>query len=55
MREMWMKPVPDGDTTRITVPSSLQLAIGLCAVAVVAIGILPNVVGHFSAISNLLP
>ena len=28
MREMWMKPVPDGDVTPIKVPASLQAALG---------------------------
>ena len=55
MREMWMKPVPDGETSPIVVPASLQLAIGLCAIAVVAFGVVPGLVGHFSDISSLRP
>jgi NADH-quinone oxidoreductase subunit N len=38
-REMWMAPVPDGDTTRIRVPSSLAAAMGICVAVVVAIGV----------------
>jgi NADH-quinone oxidoreductase subunit N len=53
MREMWMKPAPDGAKT-IVVPASLNLALGLCAVAVVAVGVLPSLVTHFSEIAQLL-
>jgi NADH-quinone oxidoreductase subunit N len=47
-REAWMRPVPDEDRTRIRVPSSLGAAIGLCALATVAIGIVPQVVARFA-------
>ncbi len=55
MREMWMKPVPDGvSVTPIGVPQSLQLALGLCAVAVVAVGVFPSLVTHFTEIAQLV-
>jgi len=38
-REMWMKPVPDGDTTRIRVPFSLGAALAISAVITLAFGV----------------
>jgi NADH-quinone oxidoreductase subunit N len=51
IREMWMKPVPDGDRTTVTVAPSLVAALGLCAIAVVATGVVPQVVGRFAELS----
>lgn len=42
MKEMWMKPVPDGDRTAVRIPPALTAAMGLCAVAVVVIGVYPQ-------------
>jgi NADH-quinone oxidoreductase subunit N len=42
MREMWMRPVPDGDRTAIKIPRSLGAAMAFCAVAVVGIGVNPT-------------
>src|SRR5690606_17321943 len=42
MREMWMKPVPDGDTTAITTPQPIRLALGLCAAGTIVLGVLPG-------------
>jgi NADH-quinone oxidoreductase subunit N len=50
MRNMWMNPAPDNAGT-ITVPSSLKLALVITAVAVMAIGVLPSIVSHFSQIA----
>jgi NADH-quinone oxidoreductase subunit N len=49
MRNMWMNPAPDNAGT-ITVPSSLKLALVITAVSVMAIGVLPSLVSHFSQI-----
>jgi NADH-quinone oxidoreductase subunit N len=38
-REMWMKPVPDGDRTPVKVPFSIGAALGLTIVATVAFGV----------------
>lgn len=38
-REMWMKPVPDGDRTPIVVPFSIGAALTLTVVATVAFGV----------------
>lgn len=56
-REMWMRPVPDGDTTAVRVPAGLTVALGLCAVATVVIGVYPQVVARFGdlAVFGLLP
>ena len=40
LREVWMRPVPDGDTSRIRVPSSLGLALVICSAATLVMGIL---------------
>jgi len=47
MREMWMKPVPDGDVRPIAVPSSLRVAIGLCGIATLIMGVVPNIILRF--------
>ena len=43
-REMWFRPVPDGDVTPIRIPSALGVALGLTAVAVLVVGIVPSTV-----------
>jgi NADH-quinone oxidoreductase subunit N len=53
MREIWMKPVPDGDTTPIRVPGSLKLALVLTAATTLVLGILPGVAMHFGDIARL--
>jgi NADH-quinone oxidoreductase subunit N len=53
MREMWMKPVPDGDVTPIRTPSSLSLALGITTIATLGLGILPGLVTHFAELSTL--
>jgi NADH-quinone oxidoreductase subunit N len=42
MREMWMRPVPDGDRAAIKIPKSLGAAMAFCALAVVVIGVNPT-------------
>ena len=54
MREVWMRSVPDGDTTRIVTPSSLQIALGITAVATLVFGILPGIVLRFGEMAELL-
>jgi NADH-quinone oxidoreductase subunit N len=41
-RLMWMSPVPDGDRTAIRVPAPLSAALGLTVLAVVVIGVYPQ-------------
>jgi len=51
MREMWMRPVPNGDTSPIATPAPLKLALGITGVATLALGILPGVALHFGDIA----
>jgi NADH-quinone oxidoreductase subunit N len=53
MREMWMKPVPDGDTTPIKVPAPLVAALALTGVLTLLFGVLPGLVGKFGNLSDL--
>jgi NADH-quinone oxidoreductase subunit N len=53
MREMWMKPVPDGDTAPVTIHSSLGVALGITGLATVVLGVFPGLVIHFGDIAGL--
>ena len=53
MREMWMKPVPDGDTTRIVVPQSVTAALGICAAGTIVLGVVPSLVLRFADLVDL--
>ena len=48
-----MRPVPDEDRTPITVPAPLAAALGLTAVAVVAIGVYPQAVARLGDLAQL--
>lgn len=54
MREVWMRPVPHGDNTPIVPPSSLQIALGITAIATLVLGILPGVVLNFGDMADLV-
>jgi NADH-quinone oxidoreductase subunit N len=54
IREMWMKPVPDGDKTAIKIAPSLTASLALCAIGVVAVGVLPQIVGRFAEIAQFI-
>jgi len=53
-REMWMRPVPDDDRTPIRVPTALQASLALAAGVLVVVGVFPNLLGRFGAISSLV-
>lgn len=53
LREMWMKPVPDGDTTPIDTPQPLRVALGLCTVGTIVLGVLPGLVLRFADLEDL--
>jgi NADH-quinone oxidoreductase subunit N len=42
MREMWMKPEPDGDTTPIRTPASIRPRSAICGIATLVFGVLPG-------------
>ena len=52
MREMWMKPAPDGDVTPVRVPGSVKAALAITGVATLLLGVLPGIVG-LSGITGL--
>ncbi len=54
MREVWMRPVPHGDTTPMITPSSIQIALGITAVVTLLFGILPGMVLRFGEMAELL-
>jgi NADH-quinone oxidoreductase subunit N len=53
MREMWMKPVPDGDTTPIVTPQPVSLALAICAAGTIVLGIAPGLVLSFADLHDL--
>ena len=52
-REMWMRPVPDGNTTPVRVTTPLALALTLTAATTVVIGIFPNLFAHVGDLASL--
>ncbi len=46
MREMWMKPAPDGDVTPVRVPGSIKAALAITGVATLVFGVLPGFTGY---------
>jgi NADH-quinone oxidoreductase subunit N len=48
MREMWMKPAPDGDVTPIRVNGSVVAALAITGVLTLAFGVLPGFSGYGS-------
>ncbi|MFM7685726.1 MAG: NADH-quinone oxidoreductase subunit N [Actinomycetota bacterium] len=53
MREMWMKPVPDGDTTPVKVQAPVMAALAITGVLTLMFGVLPGIVGRFGNLSDL--
>jgi NADH-quinone oxidoreductase subunit N len=53
-REMWMRPVPDGDTTPIRVPPALGAALVISAIVVVALGVYPNAIARLGDAASLV-
>jgi NADH-quinone oxidoreductase subunit N len=54
MREIWMRPAPHGDTTPVVTPSSLQIALGITAVATLVFGVLPGIALHFGDVADIV-
>jgi NADH-quinone oxidoreductase subunit N len=53
MREMWMKPAPDGDVTPVRIPASLQAALAITGVATLLFGILPGIISRYGSLTDL--
>ncbi len=53
MREMWMKPAPDGDITPIKTPPSLVAALAITGTGTLVLGLLPGLVLRFGDLSAL--
>ena len=54
MREIWMRPVPDGDTTPIKTPGSLVIALAITSAATLIFGVLPGVGLHFADLAGAI-
>ena len=52
MREMWMRPVPDGDTAPVPVAPAITLALVITGLATLVLGVVPGVVFHFSDLAT---
>jgi NADH-quinone oxidoreductase subunit N len=50
---MWMKPVPDGDTTPVKVPAPVVAAIAICGAATLVLGVLPGLIAKVGALTDL--
>jgi NADH-quinone oxidoreductase subunit N len=53
MREMWMKPAPDGDETPIRIPGSILAALSITGIATLVLGIYPDIVTRFGELTDL--
>ncbi|MBI5088041.1 MAG: NADH-quinone oxidoreductase subunit N, partial [Actinobacteria bacterium] len=53
MREIWMKPAPDGDVTPIRTPASLGAALIITCGTTIVLGVLPDLVGRYGDLSDL--
>ena len=53
LRQIWMSPAPDGDTSPITPPAPIWLALGITAGGTVVLGILPGLVLRFADLPDL--
>ena len=53
LREMWMKPAPDGDVTPIDPPQPIWVALGICASGTLVLGLLPGLVLRFADLQDL--
>jgi NADH-quinone oxidoreductase subunit N len=53
MREMWMKPAPDGDESPIRLPGSLVGALAITGAATLVLGVFPGLVTRFGQLTDL--
>ena len=53
MREIWMKPAPDGDVTPIRTPASLQAALAITTIATIVFGVVPGLISRYGDLTDL--
>jgi NADH-quinone oxidoreductase subunit N len=53
-REMWMRPVPDGDRTTVRVPFSLGAALAMTVVVTIVFGV-SNLATRWGDLASFLP
>lgn len=53
LRQIWMAPAPDGDTSPVVVPPPIRLALAITAGGTVVLGILPGLVLRFADLPDL--
>lgn len=53
MREMWMKPPPDGDVAPIDTPQPVWAALAICTAGTIVLGVLPGLVLRFADLKDL--
>ena len=53
MREIWMKPVPDGTATPVRTPSSIMSALVITCALTIVLGVLPDLVARFGDLADL--
>ena len=53
MREIWMKPPPDGDVTPIRAPAAVQAALVITCAVTVVLGVLPGLVARYGDLAGL--
>jgi NADH-quinone oxidoreductase subunit N len=51
-REMWMRPVPDGDLRPVHVPAPVGAALGITTTVTIVVGIFPNLFAHLGDLAN---
>jgi NADH:ubiquinone oxidoreductase subunit 2 (subunit N) len=54
MREVWMKPAPNGETRAVATPTSLVAALTITGAATLLLGVLPGTVLRFGDLADLV-
>jgi NADH-quinone oxidoreductase subunit N len=53
LREIWMRPAPDGDTAPVVIQPAIAVALGITGLATLVLGTLPGIVSHFGDLASL--
>jgi NADH-quinone oxidoreductase subunit N len=54
MRTIWIDPVPDGDMSPVVTPAPVAMAIGICGVGTLLLGVFPAIVMRFADYDDLV-